>query len=101
MAAPTSDRGGIQQVIRGLRADGWSLDFVDDGEEDVPVTNETEAIEAIMAVDMAHLFVRKGEERGHVWFVLGNDPDEVAADYTLTLSATLDPLIERWISDSD
>lgn len=98
MAAPTSDRGGIQQVIRALKADAWELDFVFDGEEDIPVKNETEALEAIMAVDDAFLNVKRTDGRfdnGWVRFVLGNDPDEVVCDYTTNLKA-VDVLTHSW-----
>lgn len=93
---PTTDRGAAQQIIRALVRDGWGLTIVWDGEESTAITNETEALNAIFAVDMAHLHVTRGSDRGWVWFVLGNDPEEVAADWTVNLSGTLDPLTERW-----
>lgn len=94
--SPTTDRGGIQQAIRALRADGWELDKVYDGEELVVVSNETEAIDAITAVDMATLNVRKAGKTGHVLFVLGNSPEEVICDYTTNLDI-LDKLTESWM----
>ncbi len=94
MSAPTTDRGGIQQTIRTLRADGWTLSHVYDGER-VPVSNETEAIDAVTAVDDSWLHVRKGTEKGAVRFVLGNDPEEVVCDYTVNLTC-LDTLTESW-----
>lgn len=100
MGAPTTDRGGIQQTIRALVADGWLLRYVYDGEERVKVTNEPEAIEAIMAVDDAALHVaRHGEAgtyaTGWVRFVMGNDPDEVVCDYTTNLEC-VDALTNGW-----
>ena len=95
MAAPSSDTAGIRQAIRALKADGWALAFVLDGEDDIPVTAETEAIEAITAVDDAYLHVRKGEARGWVRFVMGNDPDEVICDYTTNLKV-IDTLTDGW-----
>jgi antitoxin (DNA-binding transcriptional repressor) of toxin-antitoxin stability system len=96
MAAPTSDKAGIRQTIRVLRAAGWELDSVWDGEESIPVTKEGEAIAAIMALDSAHLYVSKDDHEGFVYFVLGNEPDEVINDYTVTLMPVLDPMTERW-----
>lgn len=93
---PTTDRGGIQQAIRALRADGWELRSVNDGGENVRVRTETEAVENITAVDEAWLHVKRGDERGYVFFVLGNAPDEVVCDYTTNLTA-LDALIDAWI----
>lgn len=96
MAAPTSDRGGIQQVIRALKADAWELDFVyDGGDDDQPVSTETEAVNAVMAVDDAFLNFKRGDETGWVRFVLGNDPDEVVCDYTTNLTA-VDTLTHGW-----
>lgn len=101
MGIPTTDRGGIQQAIRALRADGWTLRHVWDGGERVAVKSESEAIEAIMAVDEARLYVRRpwegGEEKGWAFFVLGNSPEEVVCDYTTNLTA-LDSLIDEWIN---
>lgn len=99
MSAPSSDRAGIRQVIRALRAAGWVLVEVYDGEDDVPVSNETEAVDAVMAVDDAYLHVAEGTPtgpRGWVRFVLGNDPEEVVCDHTINLGSVLDPLTEGW-----
>jgi hypothetical protein len=97
MAAPTSDKAGIRQTIRALRNGGWELDSVWDGEESIPVTNESEAINAIMALDMAHLYFKHDEsEYGFVYFVLGNEPDEVINDYTVNLSSVIEPMTDVW-----
>lgn len=97
MTAPKTDTAAIRQTIRALRAADYVLDYVHDGEEEVKVSNEDEAIEAITAVDNAHLFVTHATERpSHVWFVLGNDPEEVVCDYGVSLSHVIDPLTEGW-----
>jgi len=98
MTAPTTDSAGIRQVIRALRKSGHVLYSVNDGEEETKVSTETAAVEAIMAVDMAHLHVTLpgGNGAGWVFFVLGNAPDEVVSDYTLNLDPTIDNLIRTW-----
>ena len=104
MSAPSSDKAGIRQTIRALRNAGYELDRVyNGGDEDTPVSNETEALEEIMATDDATLWVKcpkasvnAGKSRG-VYFVLGNSPDEVICDYHVSLSHVLDPLIDSWI----
>ena len=98
MSAPESDRAGIRQTIRALRAAGYTLLEVFDGEETVPVKTETEAIDAIMAVDDATLFVRTTEGDYNPWvrFVMGNDPEEVVCDYLVSLEPVLGPLTESW-----
>lgn len=92
---PTTERGAVQQVIRAVRDSGWEMTFVYDGGEDVPVRTEPEAIEAIFAVDDAFLNFEKDGETGWVRFVLGNSPEEVAADWTTNLDA-VETLTSRW-----
>jgi hypothetical protein len=96
MSAPTSDSAGIRQTIRALRAAGWELDYVWDGEERISVKNEGEAIREITNLDQAHLYFKVGEFYGWVFFVLGNAPYEVINDHTTNLSAVIDPMTERW-----
>lgn len=102
MGAPTTDRGGIEQTIRALRAAGWELDYVDDREEKYLVTTEPEAIQHVMGVDEAFLHFKKREANGvvydvgYVFFVLGNDPEEVICDHTVNLSDVLDPMTRSW-----
>lgn len=95
MSTPTTDRGGIQQIIRALRADGWELEYVRADGDQQAVTNEAQALEEIMAYDRARLVVRKGMERGWVLFVLGNSPEEVAADWTVNLTP-VDRITDGW-----
>lgn len=101
MSAPKSDRAGVRQAIRALRAAGYGLSYVYDGEDRIPVSTEAAAIGAVMAVDDAILgVVRKTatqyDDWGRVWFVLGNDPDEVISDHTVNLEPVLGPLMEGW-----
>jgi hypothetical protein len=102
--APTTDRGAMQQIIRALLAEGWKLHSVYDGEEDIPVTGEKEAIDVVESMDMAHVHFVKGDPaldssllvRGWIFFVLGNEPDEVACDYTTNLDPTVENLTRSW-----
>lgn len=97
MSAPSSDQAAIRQIIRALKASDHKLDEVYDGEEEIAVSTETEALDAIMAVDEAWLYVTLPDgARGWMFFVLGNEPDEVMNDYTVNLSPVLDPLTEGW-----
>jgi hypothetical protein len=96
VSAPSSDKAGIRQTIRALRAAGWELDYVWDREETIDVRTEGAAVDAVMAVDEAFLNVRRQNETGYVFFVLGNDPEEVICDHTINLSDVLDPLTDAW-----
>lgn len=98
MTTPGSDEQGIRQVIKALLEAGYTLDSVFDSEEDIPVRTEDEAAKAITDVDMAHLHVFHPETdvKGWVFFVLGNDPEEVVNNYTVNLGHVIDPLTEGW-----
>lgn len=97
MPAPESDRDGIAQTFHALIEAGWTDASVWDGEENTPVTTAQETTDIVMNLDQAHLYVKGplGSE-GWVFFVLGNDPDEVICDHTTNLSEVLDPLTEGW-----
>jgi len=102
VSAPTSDRAGVRQTLRALKADGWKplwVDYRDGEDEEVPCTKERETVEAVMQVDDAFLVVEHTEtkERGWVRFVMGNEPDEVVCDYTVKLEGpALKAMFERW-----
>ena len=103
MTAPSSDRAGIRQIIRALRDKGYSLVEVWDGEETVKVRTESEAIDAVMAVDDATLFFRTPDGRYNPWvrFVLGNDPEEVVCDHVVDcgdFEQIIDSVCDAWWS---
>lgn len=97
MSLPKTDSAAIRQIIRAVRADGWEFRYVNDGEDNVIVENEKKALEAITAVDLAYLFVKKDGLRGYILFVLGNSPEEVAADYTVNLSKSIEKVTDKWL----
>ena len=101
MSAPSSDQAGIRQVIRALVAAGYSLVEVFDGEDTVPTTTESAAIEAITAVDDATLFFRTPDGSRNPWvrFVLGNDPEEVVCDHVVDcgdFEQVIDSVLDSW-----
>lgn len=96
MSAPTTDKAGIRQTVRALRAAGYTLDSVEH-EEDVTVSNEKEAVHEATSCDEAWLWVKDPEGKLHgVYFVLGNDPDEVICDYHVSLEPVIGPLQDSW-----
>jgi hypothetical protein len=98
--APSSDRDGIVQTIRALKGSGWVLVGVYDGGDGIEaVSTEAEAVEAIMAVDDAFLYVAEGTQTGlqrWVRYVMGNEPFDVICDHHVGLSSVLDPLTDGW-----
>lgn len=104
MGAPSSDKAGIRQVIRALRKAGYTLTGGHDGEdffEVEPDVSEDKLIDELMQCDSSTLHTRKeGEEpvNSFVYFVLGNDPEEVVCDHGVSLEPVLGPLTEGWWS---
>jgi hypothetical protein len=92
-----SDERGIRKVIRALLAADWRLDFVDDGGEDIPVHSEQAAIDEIMAVSEATLYVKRDAQTGYCVFVMGNEDDDMVVlnDYTINLDPALAPLYDE------
>lgn len=98
-AAPATDEDAIRQILRALRLAGYGLITVDNGEERIPVRTDDAAFAAINEVDNASLRVVhnvRAASVGYVWFVLGNEPFEVAADYSANLAPVIEPLTDRW-----
>lgn len=94
---PNSDREAVSLIIKGMLATGHKLMSVFDTEENIFVNTEEEALDAIFAVDTAHLHLRlPNGDTGWIWFVLGNDPEEVAADYTVNLDPHVDNIVSPW-----
>lgn len=102
---PSTDRSAIKQIIAAITDAGWTLDRVDNGEEVIDLTDpnldadrDAEALEQITGTtDAVYLFVvGPSKAEGYVLFVLGNEPFEVAADYTENLNAVIEPLTDRW-----
>jgi hypothetical protein len=98
MGTPSTDSAAMKQIIDALREGGCQLLRVNNGEDEIEVSTRAEAITELTAVDSAHLFVSlpNSNAEGWVWFVQGNDPEEVAADYTTNLSDWIDPVTEEW-----
>ncbi len=96
MPAPTTDKDGIRQTVRALRAAGYQLEAVEH-EDHVLVSTEDAAVHEATACDDCWLWVvdRDGQSHG-VNFVLGNDPDEVVCDYHVSLEPVIGPLQDSW-----
>lgn len=96
MNTPKNDREAVSAILNGMESAGWTVDSVDDGEQHFSVSSTKRAIDAVMDVDMAHVFLSKGDVSGWVWFVLGNDPEEVAANSTVNLDPDLSSITGPW-----
>lgn|SRR6478735_11384772 len=94
---PSNDREAITLIVDGLLEKGVTLRYVDDTMENVPVSETIDAVGAITAVDEAVLYVTLPNGKGsHIFFVLGNSPEEVACDYGVSLSDYIEPIVNPW-----
>lgn len=99
--APSSDKAGVRQVIRALRKADHVVIAVRDGagEEFTFAANAPEdaIIAEVMSCDDGVLGVQTPDGKtSFVYFVYGNDPEEVVCDYGVILEPVLGPLTEGW-----
>lgn len=100
---PQSDREAISLIIDGLIERGCTPIASRDGDnEDLPYTDKESALDWLTSCDESVLFVdlplhaEADRTSSHIYFVLGNDPEEVACDYGVSLSPYLDPIVNPW-----
>lgn len=101
MTAPESDKAGVRQTIRALRKADHVIHRVQDGEGErfyfAPNASEDDIIAEVMSCDDGYLLVTlPNGSTSHVYFVFGNDPEEVICDHGVSLSPVLDLLTESW-----
>lgn len=94
----------VRTLIHHFQNHDFDILAVNDGEEDLNVVSlsgslaeRNEATEYITAVDEAWLFVSRNGMRGRIYIVLGNEPDELVADYganTEELMPFIDDVVE-------
>jgi hypothetical protein len=100
---PSNDREAISLIIDGLIERGCKPTASRDGDsEDLPYTDKESALDWLTSCDESVLFVdlpldaASEHTSSHIYFVLGNDPEEVACDYGVSLSPYLDPITNPW-----
>lgn len=98
---PSSDREAISLIIDGLINALCRPAMVRDGEAyDYPYeeyASKDEALDDLTSCDESVLFVDLPDgSHSHIHFVLGNDPEEVASNYGVSLEPYLDPIVEPW-----
>lgn len=95
---PSNDREAITLILEGLVAKGHTLtNVIDDTwnkDERTPVNSVEEAVDLVTGVDEA--FVLLDNDSQWIFFVLGNEPEEVASNYTIGLDPDLDNIVRPW-----
>ena len=91
----------VRTLIHQLQNHDFDILSVNDGEDDNHViglsgtlAERQEATDYITAVDESYLRIGKGSERGIIFIVLGNEPDELVADYGANTEEMM-PFIEE------
>lgn len=96
---PATDRDAVREILDALVAANWVVHRLvyDDGEVcEEPLTTVDEVMQQVFSVDICYVhshFV----DYGWMMFVLGNDPEEVLADYTVNLEPVVGPLQDKWL----
>lgn len=94
---PRNDREAITLILEGVVAEGVRLSSVADGEWEQTVSSVPDAVAAATAVteSVVNLILPNGE-RSWIFFVLGNDPEEVACDYGLNITDAVESVTGPW-----
>jgi hypothetical protein len=90
-------RPEIKSLLNTLKRHKFSPHILNDGEELIR-GNKINADE-ICAVDQSHLYVKDtNNKKFFIYIVLGNDPGEIAADYSddEKLEAAIEEHYNRW-----
>lgn len=94
---PSNDKEAIFLILDGIREKGVMVTEVWDGEESIAVSSVSDAVEAVTAVDEATVYVTRPDGgESFIFFVLGNDPEEVVCDHGVSLSEFIDPIVDPW-----
>jgi len=94
---PKTDREAVTILLTALADSGCKFDTVADEFDIVPVDSVAAAVDSVMAVDNACVNVTTPQgENGWLYFVLGNDPEEVLCDHTQNMSQYVDPICDSW-----
>jgi len=93
-------RPEVRSLLKSLRQAGFTPLSVNNGEENVRYSDvsKTEFLEEIVSVDEATIRLQHNNKRVGIFLVLGNDPGEIACDYTdyEPLEEVIDSHYDRW-----
>lgn len=102
---PSNDREAITLILEGMVAKGHSIVAVIDdtwNRDDKTYTSSVEeAVGLVCGVDEAFVLLNTAgsdhnDDDAWIYFVLGNDPEEVACDYTTNLDPDLSNITDPW-----
>jgi hypothetical protein len=94
----------VNSLLNTLQKDGYTIVAASDGEEWTKFTQNTKlsvrraAVDILTCSDIGYVNVEKGGKNFSMFIVLGNEPEELVANYTSNeeLEITLDKYIAMW-----
>jgi len=95
----------IKSLLAKFQEAGFNITAVNDGEETIKIDQTLSitkirhaAADVVNSVDAATVYINKDGMKARLWIVLGNEPDEILADYTYhpNLEKLLDGVSERY-----
>lgn len=107
---PSNDTEAITLILQGLADKGWRCYMVQDDTwnsdpaDNVMISTIEQAVEVCTGVDEAFAYFLHGDDvaddgpSAWIHFVLGNDPEEVASNYTTNMDPDLDNIVKPWWS---
>jgi hypothetical protein len=102
---PSTDREAVTLILQGLLDVGVTIRGGNNGEDPEDFTTLEAAVNYVFEVDVCTIYVAlpelsesNNEKRSHLFFVLGNDPEEVLCDHGVSLSPYVDPIVTPWWS---
>lgn len=96
---PRDERSAVRQVLIALGKAGWSatgLEYSDGEFCDADVRDRGDLESEIFAVDNVFMHVKRGDETAWLYFVFGNDPEEVVCNSSLNVDQDLQDLYRKW-----
>ncbi len=93
----------VRSLLNTLKKHGFEPHIVNNGEEIIRRDNVSfsEFVAEITATDEAHLYVKNKDNKNFfIYIVLGNDPGEIAADYSDydPLDNAISEHYDRWVN---
>lgn len=89
----------VQSLIDHLRASGCTMLYAVDGERE---RSDTDLAECVCSCDEGWLIVDHRGAQFTLWIVLGNEPFEIVADYSVARTVdkevvdSFDAILEQW-----
>ena len=99
-APPHRQADAVDSLLFRFQAHGFRLVAVDDGEEQTrltggPADRRAQAVDAVLSVDLCHVYVVLDGQPSILAVITGNDDCELLADWTTRPGTEIAAAIER------